>query len=113
MQLKAYTASNVKEELEASKREFLGANVIVKMHKKVLLPKLIERFTKEASLSSGDLMRWLIDSADEKLGESIRKYVQDKPNKKKSSQVVEWLAYSSRFRYVFSKDLMEKKPWWV
>ncbi|XP_010494969.1 PREDICTED: uncharacterized protein LOC104772024 isoform X2 [Camelina sativa] len=111
--LKAYTASNVKEELEASKREFLGANVIVKMQKKVLLPKIIERFTKEALLSSDDLMRWLIDNADEKLGESIQKCVQGKPNNKKSSQVVEWLAYSSRFRYVFSKDLMEKKPWWV
>ncbi|OAO89581.1 hypothetical protein AXX17_AT5G45830 [Arabidopsis thaliana] len=111
--LKAYTASNVKEELDASKREFLGANVVVKMQKKVLLPKIIERFTKEASLSFDDLMRWLIDNADEKLGESIQKCVQGKPNNKKASQVVEWLPYSSKFRYVFSKDLMEKKPWWV
>ncbi|KAG7536076.1 hypothetical protein ISN44_As13g000470 [Arabidopsis suecica] len=111
--LKAYTASNVKEELEASKREFLGANVVVKMQKKVMLPKIIERFTKEASLSSDDLMRWLIDNADEKLGESIQKCVQSKPNNKKSSQVVEWLPYSSKFRYVFSKDLMEKKTWWL
>ncbi|KFK31381.1 hypothetical protein AALP_AA6G104700 [Arabis alpina] len=111
--LKAYTATNVKEELEASKREFLQANVVVKLQKKVFLPKIIERYTKEASLSSDDLMRWLIDNVDEKLGESIQKCVKGKPNYKKSSQVVEWLPYSSRFRYVFSKDLMEKKAWWV
>ncbi|VVB08242.1 unnamed protein product [Arabis nemorensis] len=111
--LKAYTATNVREELEASKREFLQANVVIKMQKKVFLPKIIERYTKEASLSSDDLMRWLIDNVDEKLGESIQKCVEGKPNYKKSSQFVEWLPYSTRFRYVFSKDLMEKKAWWV
>ncbi|CAH2046065.1 unnamed protein product [Thlaspi arvense] len=111
--LKVYTATNVKEELEASKREFLQANVVVKMQKRVFLPKIMERFTKEASLSSDDLMRWLIDNADEKLGESIQTCLEGKQNYKKASQVFEWLPYSSRFRYVFSKDLMEKKPWWV
>lgn len=113
MQLKAYTATNIKEELEASKREFLRANMVVKTQKKVFLPKIIERFTKEASLSLDDLVRWLIDNSDEKLGESIQKCVEGNPNYKKASQVIEWLPYSSRFRYVFSKDLMEKKPWWV
>ncbi|CAH8384203.1 unnamed protein product [Eruca vesicaria subsp. sativa] len=112
--LKAYTATNIKEELEDSKREFLRANMVVKMQKKVLLPKIIERYTKEASLSLDDLMRWLIDNSDENLGESIQKCMEGNPNYKKASQVVEWLPYSSRFRYVFSKDLiMEKKPWWV
>ncbi|KAL0748772.1 hypothetical protein Bca101_030774 [Brassica carinata] len=111
--LKAYTATNIKEELEASKREFLRANMVVKKQKKVFLPKIIERFTKEASLSLDDLVRWLIDNSDEKLGESIQKCVEGNPNYKKASQVIEWLPYSSRFRYVFSKDLMEKKPWWV
>uniref|UniRef100_A0A0D3E783 DUF547 domain-containing protein n=1 Tax=Brassica oleracea var. oleracea TaxID=109376 RepID=A0A0D3E783_BRAOL len=111
--LKAYTATNIKEELEASKREFLRANMVVKTQKKVFLPKIIERFTKEASLSLDDLVRWLIDNSDEKLGESIQKCVEGNPNYKKASQVIEWLPYSSRFRYVFSKDLMEKKLWWV
>ncbi|CAG7862028.1 unnamed protein product [Brassica rapa] len=112
--LKAYTATNIKEELEASKREFLRANMVVQKQKKVFLPKIIERFTKEASLSLDDLVRWLIDNSDEKLGESIQKCMEGNPNYKKASQVIEWLPYSSRFRYVFSKDLtMEKKPWWV
>lgn len=113
VQLKVYTATNIKEELEASKREFLRTNVVVRMQKKVLLPKIIERFTKEASLSLDDLMRWLIKNSDEKLGESIKKCVEGNLNYKKASQVVEWLPYSSKFRYVFSKDLMEKRPLWV
>ncbi|CAN8267149.1 unnamed protein product [Cochlearia groenlandica] len=111
--LKVYTATNVIDELEASKREFIRANVAVKLQKKVILPRIIERFTKEASLSYDDLMRLLMDNADEKLSESIRKCVEGKVNYKKASHVFEWLPYSSRFRYVFSKDLMETRPLWV
>ncbi|CBI35751.3 unnamed protein product, partial [Vitis vinifera] len=56
--LKVYTASNIKEELEVAKREFLQANVIVKKSRKVFLPKVLERFAKEASISSDDLLKW-------------------------------------------------------
>ncbi|TXG51160.1 hypothetical protein EZV62_023684 [Acer yangbiense] len=107
--LKVYTASNVKEELEAAKREFLQANVLVKKSKKVFLPKVLERFAKEASISSDDLLKWVTENVDKKLQESIQKCTDHKSNKK-ASQMIEWLPYSTRFRYVFSKDLTEK-PW--
>ncbi|XP_010518712.1 PREDICTED: uncharacterized protein LOC104798362 isoform X2 [Tarenaya hassleriana] len=107
--LKVYTASNVKEEIEAAKREFMQSNVVVKKLKKVYLPKVIERFGKESGLSSEEVMRWVMENVDKKLQESIQKCIEGKPNYKK---VIEWLPYSSRFRYVFSEDLMEK-PWWM
>ncbi|XVF10852.1 hypothetical protein REPUB_Repub07fG0218600 [Reevesia pubescens] len=109
--LKVYTASNVKEELEVAKREFLQANVVVKKSNKVFLPRVIERFAKEATISSDDLLNWVIENVDKKLQNSIQKCMDGK-SKKKSSQVIDWLPYSSRFRYIFSKDLTEK-PWWV
>ncbi|ESQ56468.1 hypothetical protein EUTSA_v10026966mg, partial [Eutrema salsugineum] len=87
-------------ELKASKREFIQANVVVKMQKRVFLPKIIERFTKNASLNSDNSTRWFIDNADEKLWELIQKCVEGRPNYKKASQVV--------VRYDFSKDFMEK-----
>jgi hypothetical protein len=46
VQLKFYTASNVREELEAAKREFLQANVMVKKSRKVFLPKMLKRLGK-------------------------------------------------------------------
>ncbi|CAI0413230.1 unnamed protein product [Linum tenue] len=118
--LKVYTSSNVKEELEAAKKEFLQSNVVVKKSKKVFLPKLLERFAKEASMTMSsddddDLIKWVVKNVDKKLGDSIEKCAGDrKLGKKQASKVVvvEWLPYSSRFRYVFSKDLTEK-PWWV
>ncbi|XP_052294963.1 uncharacterized protein LOC102617766 isoform X2 [Citrus sinensis] len=107
--LKVYTASNVKEELEVAKREFLQANVVVKKSRKVFLPKLLERFAKEAMVTSDDLLKWVTENVDKKLQDSMQKCIDRKSNRK-ASQVIEWLPYSSRFRYVFSKELMEK-PW--
>ncbi|KAA3460264.1 NAD-specific glutamate dehydrogenase [Gossypium australe] len=109
--LKVYTASNVKEELEAAKRDFLQANVVVKKSKKVFLPRVLERFAKEASINSDDLLNWVLENVDKKLHNSIQKCMYGK-SKKKPSHCIDWLPYSSRFRYIFSKDLTEK-PWWV
>ena len=111
LQLKVYTASNVKEELEVAKREFLETNVVVRKSKKVFLPKVLERFAKEASINLDDLLKWVAENVDNKLRDSIQKCIDHKSNKK-ASQAVEWLPYSSRFRYVFSKDLTEK-PYWL
>ncbi|KAK2974999.1 hypothetical protein RJ640_012865 [Escallonia rubra] len=106
--LKVYTASNIQEELELAKKEFLQANIVVKKSKKVFLPKLLERFGKEASIASENLLKWVTENVDQKLRDSIEKCIECK--NKKVSQIIEWLPYSSRFRYVFSKDLTEK-PW--
>lgn len=94
-----------------AKREFLQANVVVKKTRKVFLPKVLERFTKEASISSDDLLKWVTENVDKKLHDSIQKCIDHKTNKK-ASQIIEWLPYNSRFRYVFTRDLTEK-PWWV
>ncbi|KAK5813125.1 hypothetical protein PVK06_028571 [Gossypium arboreum] len=83
--LKVYTASNVKEELEVAKREFLQANVVVKKSKKVFLPRVLERFAKEASISSDDILNWVAKNVDKKLHNSIQKCIDGK-SKKKSSQ---------------------------
>ncbi|KAM3734814.1 hypothetical protein ACB098_10G043500 [Castanea mollissima] len=109
--LKVYTASNVGEELEAAKREFLQANIVVKKSRKVFLPKVLERYAREASLNSDDILKWLTENVDKKLHDSIQKCI-DRTSGKKASQIIEWLPYSSRFRYIFSKYLAEK-PWWM
>lgn len=105
--LKVYTAENVENELEVAKKEFLQANISVKKSRKVFLPKLLERFGRESSISSDDLLKWLIENVDKRLRDLILKCIDHKVNKK-ASHVIEWLPYNPRFRYVFSKDLTEK-----
>ncbi|KAL3497506.1 hypothetical protein ACH5RR_040238 [Cinchona calisaya] len=109
--LRVFTASNIKDELESAKREFLQANIVVKKSKKVFLPKVLERYMKEACIPADDLLKWIAGNVDKKLHDSIKKCV-DRTTNKKASQIIEWLPYNSSFRYVFAKDLTEK-PWWV
>ncbi|GMN31164.1 hypothetical protein TIFTF001_003135 [Ficus carica] len=109
--LRVYTASNVREELEEAKKEFLQSNVVVKKSRKVFLPKMLDRYAREKSLGSEDLLKWIAGNVDKKLQDSIQKCLEFKSSKK-VSQIMEWLPYSSRFRYVLSKNLTEK-PWWV
>lgn len=94
-----------------AKKEFLQANIIVKKSKKVFLPKVLERYAKEASISPEDLLPSVANSVDKKLHDSIHKCIMH-PDNKKVSQFTNWLPYSSKFRYMFSKNLTEK-PWWV
>lgn len=109
--LKVYTASNIVEELEAAKKEFLQANIIVKKSKSVLLPKILERYAKEANIPSDDLLNWVMENVEKKLRDFIQKCI-DRRTHKKASHIIDWLPYSSRFQYVISKDFMEK-PWWA
>ncbi|KAI3687220.1 hypothetical protein L1987_80914 [Smallanthus sonchifolius] len=109
--LKVYTPSNIQVELEAATREFLQSNIIVKKSKKVFTPKLLERFGKEANISPDDLLKWITENVDKKLCDSIEKCMEHKTSKK-TSQIIEWLPYNSRFCYVFSRDLTDK-PWWL
>ncbi|KAK4338236.1 hypothetical protein RND71_042723 [Anisodus tanguticus] len=109
--LKVYTASNIVEELEAAKKEFLHANIVVKKSKRVFLPKVLEIYVKEASIPSDDLLTWVMENVEKKLRDSIQKCVDGRTNKK-VYQIIDWLPYSSRFQYVISKDFTEK-PWWA
>ncbi|XP_019422430.1 PREDICTED: uncharacterized protein LOC109332039 isoform X2 [Lupinus angustifolius] len=109
--LKVYSASNIRDELNVAMREFLQTNVVVKKSSKVFLPKLVERYSREASISLDVLLGWVMESVDKKLCDSIQKCL-DRRSNKKPTQIIEWLPYSSKFRYIFSKDLTDK-PWWV
>ncbi|RAL44489.1 hypothetical protein DM860_011766 [Cuscuta australis] len=109
--LRVYTGSKVREELETAKREFLQANVIVKKSQKVVLPKSLERYAKEARIPPDDLLRWIMENVDKKLRDSVHNCMERRACKKASS-IIHWSPYSSRFQYVISNDLVEK-PWYA
>ncbi|OAY73204.1 uncharacterized protein LOC109713807 isoform X2 [Ananas comosus] len=109
--LRLYTEKNVIDELDKATKDFLQANVVVKKSKRVYLPKIVDRYAKGASLSCDQLLTWISENVDDKLHDAIQKCL-DSQNKKKASQIIEWLPYNTRFRYVFAKNLTEK-TWWV
>ncbi|KAK1285674.1 hypothetical protein QJS10_CPB20g01453 [Acorus calamus] len=102
-----YTSHHIRVELEKAKREFLQANVVVKKSKKVSLPKLLDAYSKEASISSDDLLDWVSENVDKKLHCAIQACI-DSKSKRRASQLIEWLPYNTRFSYVLAKDLAKK-----
>lgn len=106
--LRVYTAESVLEELDMAKKDFLQANVLVKKSRKIFLPKLLDRYAKEAGISCEDLVAWVSANMEKKMNDALPKCIDGK--NKKIAQIVQWLPYNSKFRYVFVKDLTEK-PW--
>lgn len=111
LQLKVYTAKNIVEELERAKREFLQGSVVVRKSKKVFLPRLVERYAKEACLGGGDeLLSWARDNVDGRSAQdAIQRCVEcSRSGRRKASQAVEWLPYNTRFHYAFARSLVDK-----
>lgn len=106
-QVRVYTSKNVHEELESAKREFLQASIGFQSDKKVLLPKILEWYAREASISSNSLLDWVSQYLDEKEKETILKCVRAKPNKS-TSHCIEWVSYSFNFRYLLERDLASR-----
>lgn len=102
--VRVYTPKNVHKELESAKREFLQASIGFQSDKKVLLPKILEWYTREASISSNSLLDWVSQYLDEKEKEIMLKCVQSKPHKS-TSHCIEWVSYNFNFRYLFERDL--------
>ena len=111
LQLRVYTAKNVMEELERAKREFLQATVVVrKSKKKVFLPRLVERYAREACVGPDDVLPW----AQREGSVSVSVTADDRPQqvavqrRRKAVQAVEWLPYTARFRYAFARSMVDK-----
>ncbi|RLN19245.1 uncharacterized protein C2845_PM02G20200 [Panicum miliaceum] len=110
--LRVYTAKNVMEELERAKREFLQATVVVRKSKrKVFLPRLVERYAREASLGPDDVLPWAQReggaAADGRaqLDDAVQRGA---GGRRKAAQAVEWLPYAARFRYAFARSMVDK-----
>ncbi|XP_062204889.1 uncharacterized protein LOC133906939 isoform X2 [Phragmites australis] len=108
--LRVYTAKNVMEELERAKREFLQATVVVrKSKKKVFLPRLVERYAREACLGPDDVLPWVQREGGVADGRSQQDAIQQcAGSRRKAAQAIEWLPYSARFRYTFARSMVDK-----
>ncbi|CAN6319199.1 unnamed protein product [Urochloa humidicola] len=116
--LRVYTAKNVMEELERAKREFLQAAVVArKSKKKVFLPRLVERYAREACLGPDDVLPW----AQREGGVVAAAAADGRPqqqqdaaaqrgagSRRKAAQAIEWLPYAVRFRYAFARSMVDK-----
>jgi hypothetical protein len=108
LQLRVYTAKKIMEELERAKLEFLQATMVVRESKKVFLPRLVERYAREACLGPDDVLPWAHREGGVADGRKQDAAQRPSWSRRKAAQAVEWLPYSVRFRYAFARSMVDK-----
>ncbi|RWR95659.1 putative electron transporter [Cinnamomum micranthum f. kanehirae] len=98
--VRIYTAKRVFQELDAAKEEYIQATIGIRKEQKILVPKIIDYFAKDSSLSSSEV----VDMIQHYLPETQRKAMQ-RCHQGKSRKNIEWVSHDFAFRYLLSKDL--------
>ncbi|TKY70508.1 Ternary complex factor MIP1, leucine-zipper [Spatholobus suberectus] len=100
--VRVYAPKRVFQELEVAKDEYIRANLGVGKDQKILLPKLVESFTKDSGLCPTGVMDMILESLPESLRKSVKKC-----QLAKSRKCIEWIPHNFTFRYLISKDMVK------
>jgi hypothetical protein len=101
MQVRVYFPKRLSQQLEAAREEYIRATVGVWKEHRVLLPKLVEAYARDAKLSP----ERLVDAVQRSLPESLRTAVQRCRGGRAAGKVVEWVPHRQSFRYLLARDL--------
>ncbi|KAK7309251.1 hypothetical protein RJT34_05822 [Clitoria ternatea] len=100
--VRVYTPKRVFQELEVAKDEYIRATFGIRKDKKIILPKLIESFSKDSGLCPSGVMEMIQESLPESLRKSAKKC-----QVAKSRKCIEWIPHNFTFRYLISKDMVK------
>ncbi|CAA2958145.1 uncharacterized protein LOC111400977 isoform X1 [Olea europaea var. sylvestris] len=98
--VRIYTPERVFQDLEAAKEDYIRATFGVRKDKKILLPKIVESFTKDSGLCPAGVLEMIQHS----LPEFVRKNIK-KRQLGKSRKSIEWVPHNFAFRYLIMKEL--------
>nr|XP_010932166.1 uncharacterized protein LOC105052885 isoform X2 [Elaeis guineensis] len=97
--VRLYTAKGIYQELELAKAEFIQINVSVRKEKKIVLPKILYYYAKDAYLELSGLMEMVCNCVPEAQQKAIRECL-----KRKLDKCVEWSPCKSTFKYLVHRD---------
>ncbi|XP_050376117.1 uncharacterized protein LOC126793595 isoform X2 [Argentina anserina] len=98
--VRAYTAKGIFQDLKLAKREFIQASIYTDNDTKVYLPKILQYFAKDMSLSIHGLLEEIEDCISEIQKKAIGSCVKGRLDKS-----VHWQPQSQTFRYVIHEEL--------
>lgn len=102
MQLRVYTPKRVSQELEGAKDEYIRATFGVRKDQKVVLPKVVESYSKDSGLCSASVIEMIQQSLPDSMRKSLKKC-----QAAKSRKIIEWMPHNFTFRYLISKELVK------
>jgi hypothetical protein len=100
MQVKIYTARNVREELESSQRDFMRAAVGVSKKGKLLIPKLLHFFARGV-VDDANLPAWVIHFLPPRQAAFVENCTSQRRQSFLVSRSFGVLPFENRFRYLF------------
>ncbi|KAK9053194.1 hypothetical protein SSX86_029826 [Deinandra increscens subsp. villosa] len=100
--VRVYTPRRVFQELETAKEEFIRATFGLGKDQKILLPKIVENFTKDSGLSGAGVIEMIQLYAPDSFTKSMQKHHLEKSRKK-----IEWVPHDFGFRFLISKELVK------
>lgn len=101
LQVRIYTPKRVFQELEVAKEEYIRTTFRLHKGQKVLLPKLVESFSKESGLCQAGLVEIIEHCMPNSLGKGIHWGQHGKFWKS-----IEWTPHNFTFRYLLSRELL-------
>ncbi|CAM6023277.1 unnamed protein product [Sphagnum balticum] len=106
--VRVYTAKNVRLELDVAKREFLQASVGIRGDNKVVLPKILEWYSRELVINSAVLLEWVCQTVPGKLEAQIRQCIKNQKSHRSPAHCLQWMPHNFGFRYIFVRDLARR-----
>lgn len=100
MQVRVYTASQVENELEVAKREYLQAAVGISTSR-FAIPKLLDWYLLNFAKDLESLLDWICLQLPSELGKEAINFL-DKRKTEPLSQFVQIMPYEFSFRYLIS-----------
>ncbi|XP_042009749.1 uncharacterized protein LOC121758408 isoform X1 [Salvia splendens] len=100
--IRIYYAKSIFEDLNVAKEEFIQATAYVHKQKRLYLPKIVQYYAKDMSLSTAALLKVVGDCLPEYQQKSIDRFLKGRPEK-----CLCWLEESSSFRYLIHKEIAE------
>ncbi|XP_057981128.1 uncharacterized protein LOC131166541 isoform X2 [Malania oleifera] len=97
--VRVYTASQVENELEAAKRDYLHAAVGISSTKKLIIPKLLDWYLPDFAKDLESLLDWVsLQLPDEVRNEAVK--CLERRGQEPLSQLVQVMPYDFSFRYL-------------
>ncbi|XP_011004603.1 PREDICTED: uncharacterized protein LOC105111059 isoform X1 [Populus euphratica] len=100
--VRVYTPKGIIHELEVAKEEYIRATFGVRKDQKILLPKIVESYTKDSGLCPAVVLEMI----QKTLPATVRKCLK-KCQLGKARKTIEWIPHNFTFRYLISKELVK------
>ncbi|KAG9456578.1 hypothetical protein H6P81_001086 [Aristolochia fimbriata] len=102
--VRLYTGEGVMQELKLARAEFIRNSVHIHGDGKIILPKILSYYAKDAGMQLSSIMRIVHDCLPEAQQTVIQRSLQSRLDK-----YVEWTPYISAFRYLIHRELAEER----